>query len=433
MICLNTTGYGNYGMNTVAKGDSLENQVFRTLKDLLERDQLAFPGSRSLIFQKRAYYSDSRKGNIIFDIAIEVYRPGAAQYSLLVLIEVKNYEKKVPVDDVEEFDSKIRQVGEHNTKGIIISRSGFQDGAVNVALSKKIGLGRIGSDQVIDWLAERKDTADWVRQLSFVKGQLTAPVLERTGFFGVDEYDCFLSMGAWLEQMGVISRFELPESLLHIPYLTAGEIDERIDSLSLQHCYKGEQLDMDLLCETISGYYDVAFDFTRSLGTGVLGKIEFDPLVICVEAGLRADLHRWRFTLAHEIAHLILHHPLLVPYYDGRQETTTLFGVTSPLTGEMTQRLERQANMMAGQMLLPIGRFGEFILRYFKVNGIHRGYMYVDQQSCNRLALLALLTEIEKRFCVSKEVARIRLRELKLLEEVGRPGIGDHLREEGFL
>lgn len=420
-------------MNTVAKGDSLEDEVFYTLKALLEREQLAFPGNRSQILQKRAYHSESRKGKIVFDIAIEVCRPGATDYSILVLIEVKNYEKKVPVDDIEEFESKVRQVGDHNTKGIVISRSGFQEGAVNVALSKKIGLARIGCDQVLDWIAERKDTADWIRQLNFVKGQLIAPELERTGFFGVDGYDCFISFGSWLEHLGVISKFELPESLLQIPYLTAQDIDERINSLSLQQCYKGGLLDMDLLCESISGYYDVAFEFTRSLGAGLLGKIEFDPLVIYVEAELLADIHRWRFTLAHEIAHLALHYPLLAPYYNGRQETIALFGLTSPLTGKMTQRLERQANMMAAQMLLPIGQFGEFILRYFKVNGIHRGYMFVDQQSCNQVALFNLLTAIEKRFCVSKEVAKIRLRELKLLKEVNCLGIGDHLRNEGFL
>lgn len=171
----------------------------------------------------------------------------------------------------------------------------------------------------------------------------------------------------------------------------------------------------------------MAFDFTRSLLAGVLGKIEFDPLVICVEARLLEDIHRWRFTFAREIAHLTLHYPLLAPYYESRLETTALFGVTSPLTGKMTKRLEQQANMMAGQMLLPIGQFGEFTLRYFKANGIHYGYMFVDQQSCNQMALLTLLTEIEQRFCVSKEVATIRLRELKLLKEVNCLRIGDHL------
>ncbi|WP_196082870.1 restriction endonuclease, partial [Acinetobacter baumannii] len=65
---------------------------------------------------------------------------------LVILIECKNYEKNVPVDDIEEFSTKVSQVGKHYTKAICITKNGFQKGALNVAKNRKIGLWRIISN-----------------------------------------------------------------------------------------------------------------------------------------------------------------------------------------------------------------------------------------------------------------------------------------------
>lgn len=64
----------------------------------------------------------------MLDISIETYLNDSQNYTLLTIIECKNYDEKVPVDDVEEFDSKLRQIAEHNIKGIMISPSSFQSG-----------------------------------------------------------------------------------------------------------------------------------------------------------------------------------------------------------------------------------------------------------------------------------------------------------------
>ncbi|MCD4664022.1 MAG: hypothetical protein K8R68_02050, partial [Bacteroidales bacterium] len=127
-------------MNTTKKGDSLEDRVYSILKDLLSNGDFFVSGKNSKIFKKKGYYSKDRDSEIITDISIETYMPRAEDYSMLTIIECKNLNHKVPVDDIEEFDSKIRQIGEHNTKGIVFTKLGFQKSAFTVGKAKKIGL-----------------------------------------------------------------------------------------------------------------------------------------------------------------------------------------------------------------------------------------------------------------------------------------------------
>jgi hypothetical protein len=103
-------------MNTTAKGDHYEDRVYKVLQKLLQDDALIVSGKHSKIFRKKAYYSKDRDSDIVFDISIEAYLPGAENYSLLILIECKDYSSSIPVNDVEEFAAKVSQVGEHNTR-----------------------------------------------------------------------------------------------------------------------------------------------------------------------------------------------------------------------------------------------------------------------------------------------------------------------------
>src|SRR5215831_16711442 len=104
-------------INSVKKGDQFEMKVFQILKQLLENDELFLPGKRSKIFQRKKYYSKIREDDIEFDIAIETYINDSDKYSLLTVIECKDYSKTVPVNDIEEFAHKLSGVGTHNIKG----------------------------------------------------------------------------------------------------------------------------------------------------------------------------------------------------------------------------------------------------------------------------------------------------------------------------
>jgi hypothetical protein len=117
-------------LSTYAKGDRFEEQVFEFLsREINEGRFYAFRPECCKIFRKKGYYSRDREDFIIFDISVEVFLPGFETPSLLVLIECKNYSGKVPVGDIEEFGSKIRQVAGFNAKGIFASINLSFDGS----------------------------------------------------------------------------------------------------------------------------------------------------------------------------------------------------------------------------------------------------------------------------------------------------------------
>lgn len=90
-------------MNSTALGTKLESQVFEFFESEVRGGRFMFIPDCCRVFRQKGYYSPKRGSNIVFDILIEVWLPGAENYSVLVLIECKNYSHSVPVDDLEEF------------------------------------------------------------------------------------------------------------------------------------------------------------------------------------------------------------------------------------------------------------------------------------------------------------------------------------------
>ncbi|EKB1969398.1 hypothetical protein ACJO1Z_05845 [Vibrio parahaemolyticus] len=90
-------------MNTVRKGDELEAAIFEFFSTQIDHGQFWAHKDYCKIFTQKGYYSRDREKDIIFDVSIEIYLPGQETYSVLVLIECKNYNHRVPVDDIEEF------------------------------------------------------------------------------------------------------------------------------------------------------------------------------------------------------------------------------------------------------------------------------------------------------------------------------------------
>jgi len=69
------------------------------------------------------------------DVVIRVRVLGV---QIIVLVECKDYEHKVGVDEVSEFAYRISDIGAH--KGIFVTNTGFQRGAVSVAKAEGIAL-----------------------------------------------------------------------------------------------------------------------------------------------------------------------------------------------------------------------------------------------------------------------------------------------------
>ena len=146
-------------MHSTAIGDALEEKIHALFKSEIEADRFWAKKAYCRLFRKKGYFSKDRDSKIIFDISIEIYLPGATDYSVLVLIECKNYTHSVPVDDVEEFFAKAQQVGAANAKAVIASTAAFQAGTKSFAKSKGIALLRYFDPINFKWELYRSPSA----------------------------------------------------------------------------------------------------------------------------------------------------------------------------------------------------------------------------------------------------------------------------------
>lgn len=146
-------------MNTTSKGNKLEDQVYDLFSKLISESGFFAKSDCCQIHRKKGYYSKDRKKEIVFDVSIEISMPGQSSYSVLMLIECKNYDHKVPVDDVEEFYAKSQQISPSNIKAVVVSTNAFQEGAFNFAHSKGMGLLRYYDSGKLDWVLTRSPSS----------------------------------------------------------------------------------------------------------------------------------------------------------------------------------------------------------------------------------------------------------------------------------
>lgn len=139
-------------MSMLFKGNSFENQVFKYLQTELSKDNLFVPQKLSTIFQKKAYFSRDRGSTIVTDISIETSMPNATNYSLLTIVECKDYSNNIPVDDIEEFHSKVQQISGDNVKAIFTTTSALQRAALAFARSKQIAVIRLLPNEQVQWI-----------------------------------------------------------------------------------------------------------------------------------------------------------------------------------------------------------------------------------------------------------------------------------------
>lgn len=138
-------------MNNSTDGLSFEQRAFRLLECLVVDGKLGVIPHCSKIFHRKPYHSRDRNSDIVFDISIEITLPSATQCSFLWLWECKDYSGSIPVNDVEEFNSKILQVAGLNVKGGIITPNALQRAAFDYAASRKLSVIRILPRNLVRW------------------------------------------------------------------------------------------------------------------------------------------------------------------------------------------------------------------------------------------------------------------------------------------
>lgn len=391
-------------MNTTLTGDIFEKRVFDLINDLLMNEQYFMSGKNSKIFRKKKYYSEQRKDYIICDISIESYMPNSKDYSFVNVIECKYLNKNVGVEDIEEFDSKLTQIGKHNSKGLIVTSKGFAKNTINIAKSMKIGLLKVKSDNQTDWINYRKEKTNLID----FENDETEP------FLALIDNKTYNNIADLILKLGIIDIYIHNEKFLKIPFVTEEWMEEIVDRMYAYDIHDNSTLNIQKLCTFIESKYDVKFDFSQSENL-ILGKIEFSPLKIYVNSNIEEN--RFRFTLCHEIGHLILHTKYLKDRIEKKEDDDFTLSINYNVSEINNRRLEIQANIFASNLLIPTKPFINEVAIFFVKENIHKNFLYLDKQPVNQMLVHSLLNQLSLKFNASKEAIKMKLISKNLLKD----------------
>ncbi|TSD61488.1 ImmA/IrrE family metallo-endopeptidase [Variovorax sp. KBS0712] len=429
--------------STTKKGDALELIIRDLLQTEIEADRFYLKKEQCKFYWKKGYFSKDRGSEIIFDVAIEVYLPGAEKYSHLVLIECKNYKDHVPVSDAEEFFSKVQQVAAANCKMIIASTAPFQHGAVEYARSKGIGLLRYFEPGSHKWELHRSSSAT-AHSSAAEQAETIASALTREDFAS-QAFDMYMqspsratnSLWDFFEDVlfgdtlppALIRRITNPRSRLksQVPFLTMENLERTAMKALSTIGYSGGEVNLDVLCshEALRTGLVVetgVLSSPNAIAFPVLGRIQFEPPTIQVYAVEPMHRGRDRFTLAHELAHHLLDHGRFLireSCDDGDFDLRRSIGST----GNDVARLELQANLLAASLLMPrafVTSDFHQMLRTLEISDRGYGPLYVDDQPCNLQNFDAVVGHLMQRYGVSRSAAQIRLESMGLLHDARR-------------
>jgi hypothetical protein len=151
-----------------------EDDVFSHVQSWLNSGSLCVNAARAKAYRKRSYYSNPRKAEIEFEIAIEAFDKGAIEPSLVWVWECKDHSisgRPVEVADLEVLNDKIDQLGRSRFKGALVTTHGFQSAATSRAKSCGIGLYVLKKELQAVLQYSRDDPSEiWVEKLVVSSG-----------------------------------------------------------------------------------------------------------------------------------------------------------------------------------------------------------------------------------------------------------------------
>jgi Zn-dependent peptidase ImmA (M78 family) len=423
-------------MNTTLKGDAFEDVIYHLLEREIGEDRFWARKECCKLFRKKGYYSKDRKTDIIFDISIEVTLPGEDEYSLLILVECKDYSTRVPVNDVEEFWAKITQVTGANAKGVLASRGAFQDGALRFAESKGFAILRQACNGELKWVLKR--SASWSG--SHIRGDareirqaLTADVVVGAyhdwSFFVKGSYtysaaamfDRLCLQGNQPPRAELLASVRNSQRQIHraVPFVEQEHIESVANACLEKIGYFDGPVDLFEICRWQRDECGLSVKYEPSRpGNPVLGTMSGAPIEICLYSN-SPESGRSRFTLAHELGHLLMRHNLYMSSERTYESDLQSDSYAVIEFGDL-RRMEWQANAFASCLLLPIDSFVRRFYAIAQARDLYdRGFgmLYVDHQPVNMSNFLAVTSYLSEAFNVSREATIIRLKQLGYLND----------------
>jgi len=407
-------------MNTVSKGDAFENRVYKVLKSLLENEELPLNRQRTRVLQKQKYYSPIQQGGIIFDISIESYMPNAKEYSSLWLIECKDYKSPIEVDKIRNFKKQIEEVGGH--KGLFFATSRFQSGAIASAASYGIGLVVMDAEDNISWKTRRISSSGkpyyHIKNLNDIIGEDENNSID--AFVGIFNNEVFGNLIELLSYCG----FGVSVPKVTAKYLTEDQIQiKATQSVFRNQKVENYHLSSKELRDIINNSYNIKIENYSPVDKYELGRLDISKRTIYISTSLEIDSPRWRFTLAHEFGHYILHEKLLLESNvqvtsDGDHYADLYLSVANRTSDKNSKRIEIQANLFASYLLMPDIPMVVALIKIQKEIGINKNYLCYDDQPENIRMLNQVLMRIGNQFGVSKETVKYRLCKLNMIRDL---------------
>ena len=163
------------------------------------------------VHHKKTYTGRVSQRDIIVDVSFNYSVLGS---DLLFLVECKCYNYKISVDEVEEFHSKIDDIGAH--KGIMVTTLGYQSGAIKTAKGRGIGLALLSNKHQNGELTYIVNTVVPVKMPiqheGFWQGNYRGPLGNYEGGYRFESFGQFigiLCMDAYEDQRkDLVAKFE---------------------------------------------------------------------------------------------------------------------------------------------------------------------------------------------------------------------------------
>lgn len=404
-------------LNTTAKGNDFEDRCLKIMERIISDGQLGHLGGMLKYIPKAKYYSNKRKKDITFDLAIEVWTPGASKYVSIYLIECKNYKRRVSVDKVNTFLYDLSEVGPANAKAIFITNSPLQEAAYNTADSA--GMMVVQGESADDYriILHKTNRKDVNREIPFVKDTVQEDILDEGAKLIIKLID---------EQL--LNAFQ--------PILDLNRVAYGIDRLSKARIieianYQLKKINPKILSEglifgpsTMKKYmletYGIeVYDFEGE--EGMLGLCDLENNRIGISKSIISSPREF-FVMCHEFGHFVLHQKLSIgqQQYNIFNDSSVSFRTGKYELKNSRNWIEWQANYFASSLIMPTAQFQARLWVTQDSMNLSRGKILLDDAPYNIGNFHKLVEKLAYRYSVSKTTIIYKLNEMGLINNKSR-------------
>lgn len=412
-------------MSTYSKGKSFELRTKAIIEKLLYNSELELkvwgesemwivPKNSQTFHQKSYEYTFGLSTKT--DVSIEEpAQKGSSHY--LIVIECKDYNHSVGIDEIQEFNTRLLDLGA--TKGIFVTSNTYQRGAIACAKAHNIALIKITDQNEVSWHLHRIQNGNGYEYHDFVDMFAQSEMCYSTLI--VDGLLCSTSL---IDYLLYLLNIEDKRLLALIPYMSDDEIKKKTQSFLCNRTYNKVS---NLVLKLYAIKQNILIDDEHTCD-GFLGKCDFINRKVFIDSSLMVeDMHRYRFTLAHELGHAYLQQKLLKHLVADAHDEDVLDLKNS---SKWEKRLEIQANHFAAFLLMPQNPMINIYMEVkSKLNYSMVSPLRMDDNATSIHDCKIMFSVLSEFFGVSKQVAMIRLLDERLIDVgVNNPFTGNDIK-----